>query len=309
MSDMSRVDPKPGNHVNRKSRLDLTVVVTSTWGPSYLQECLESLNGQTAAAEVIVPWSGSQGPPQTLSGPRLTFLKCPSATAPPLMRYLAMRAARGGVVALTKDTCRVTNDWCSRIVALHREKDHEVIGGSVEFASLDNGPNWAAFLCEYSQLLPGALTGANLAGCNVSYKRRLLEENWDLFAGGEWESLIHWKLRRRGARFLPAPELVVRYRQIFRFREFLRQRYYFTRSLAEMRSRRSGWPERILRAAGSPLLPFLSFSRISRNAFSQPGWGRRLAMSLPWLIPSLVTGAAGELCGCLLDGDCSVRVK
>ena len=310
MESMPEVDLKPGIHANDTGSPDLTVVVTSTWDPSYLKSCLESLRSQTSPAEVIVAGSGSEGLPETLCReyPELTFLNCPPSTPPPGIRCLAMRAARGRVVALTKAVGRVPRDWCSNIIRLHQEND-QVIGGAIEFASLDNGPNWAAFLCEYSHLLPGAIRGVDLASSNISYKRRLLEQNWDLFGSGEWETLIHWKLQRRGVRFLPVPELVVSYHQQFQFCEFLRQRYYFARSFAEMRSRQTGWWRRILRAAGSPLLPLLFFSRISRNVISRPGYRWALARSLPFLIPCLLIGAAAELCGYLHDSDCSDKVR
>jgi hypothetical protein len=83
--------------------------------------CLDSLHAQAQkiGAEVLVAdCSGSALPDDHgLRYPEVTWLKLPGASVFQA-RATAMSQARGQVVAITEDHCRVHLDWCEQIVAL-----------------------------------------------------------------------------------------------------------------------------------------------------------------------------------------------
>jgi GT2 family glycosyltransferase len=92
-------------------------------------------------------------------------------------RNHAVRAARGDIIALTDDDCRVHSDWLT-VIAREFERDHQlgVLGGRVELLNPADFPITIRTGHE-----PLDLTGSNhaldaLIGCNIVFRRRALEQ-------------------------------------------------------------------------------------------------------------------------------------
>ncbi|MFQ5738774.1 MAG: glycosyltransferase family 2 protein [Acidobacteriota bacterium] len=289
---------------------DLSIVVVSTRGPSELKDCLERLAPQSDGVEVIVARAGTLKAlgslPERFAGFR--FVEYPPRLSLPLIRFQALKTSRGRCVALTKDSCRVAKNWCRKLRELHHRWDEAVIGGALRFGAPPRGSQWAAFLCEYWRFLPELLLSRDPATANVSYKKELLEAQWSLWEQGRWETLTHRVLEQQGAGFRASPELWVEYKLERPFGEFLRQRYLYSCSFAEMRVVEASPLWRLTWFLGSPLIPFLLLARMTRALLPHRKYRWTFFRSLPWLFPLLAAGAWGELCGYLRAGDSGARV-
>ena len=108
----------------------------------------------------------------------------------------------------------------------------------------------------------------DLPGMNVSYDRRALEAIDDLLRAGKWESWLHARLLERGFELWCEPDAVLDHAKDFGFREFLSQRYHYSRSYAGMRNAELGSEATSLRAR-SPLIPPLMYARIARSVLAR----------------------------------------
>jgi hypothetical protein len=131
------------------SGVPLTVIVATTQPWPEIDLCLSTLHSQAmaAGAEVIVVDGDGQGWPGEAEAryPGVTAMSMPGASVLQ-MRAQAMIRARGAVVAVTEDHCRVAPDWCARLLASHMEhQEAAVIGGGVENGSDTRVVHWASF--------------------------------------------------------------------------------------------------------------------------------------------------------------------
>jgi hypothetical protein len=150
---------------------------------------------------------------------------------------------------------------------------------------------------------------ADLVGMNVSYDRRALEAIDDLVREGRWESWLHPRLRSCGFAFHCDSRAVINHVKDFGIREFLSQRYHYSRSHAGMRNAELGW-RRVLYAAGSPLLVPLLYRRIARNVWHRRGPVAEFAKSTPLILLYTVVWAFGEAVGYTFGGGRSIlRVR
>jgi hypothetical protein len=92
-------------------------------------------------------------------------------------------------VAVIEDHVIVPEGWAAQLLAA-QARGEEVVGGSVDNAATARLVDWAAFLCEYSQLLPPLPEGPvpGLTGNNTVYRRSLLEKHRDTTRAGRWEN-------------------------------------------------------------------------------------------------------------------------
>jgi GT2 family glycosyltransferase len=290
---------------------DLSVVVASVNGFPYLGACLEALERHCPEAEVIVAdWTDEETRRRVREGwPKVTLLSFDRPMAVPELRAAGIFAARAPYVALIEDHCNVRAGWAERLLAAHR-RGKSVVGGSIRNAATERVRDWAAFLCEYSGHMEPAPGGAvrDLPGMNVSYDRRALEAIDDLLREGRWESWLHPRLREQGFELYCDPEAVLDHAKDFGFREFLSQRYHYSRSHAGMRNAQLG-RRRIVYSLGSPLIVPLVYSRIARNVLRRRHV-RELALASPLILLYTAVWAGGEAIGYAFGGGRSLlRVR
>ena len=144
---------------------------------------------------------------------------------------------------------------------------------------------------------------------NVSYDRRALEAIDDLLRAGKWESWLHARLLERGFVLWCEPDAVLDHAKDFGFREFVSQRYHYSRSYAGMRNRELG-SKRLLYALGSPLIAPLMYGRIVKNVFARRRHTRELALATPLILLYMSVWAGGEAIGYVFGGGRSLlRVR
>ena len=290
----------------------LSVVVASVNGLPYLTECLEALEARAPDAQVVVAdWTDDATRSLVRERfPRVRLLSFDKPMAVPELRAAGIFAADAPYVALIEDHCNVREGWAERLLSAH-EAGHSVVGGSIRNSPYRRIRDWAAFFCEYSRYMEPAPAGAvgDLPGMNVSYDRRALSEIDDLLREGKWESWLHARLVERGFVLWCEPSALLDHAKDFGFREFLSQRYHYSRSYAGMRNAELG-AKRLLYTIGSPLIPPLMYSRIAKDVLARRRHRRELALATPLILLYMTVWAGGGAIGYAFGGGRSLlRVR
>jgi glycosyltransferase involved in cell wall biosynthesis len=282
----------------------LSVVVASVNGMPYLERCLDSLPRGGRETEVIVAdWTDEHTRRRVREGwPHVRLLSFDEPMAVPELRAAGILAARSPHVALIEDHCVVTDQWAERLLDAH-DRGYSVVGGPVRNGATMRIRDWAAFLCEYSAHMEPLQGGEvpDLVGMNVSYDRRALAAIDDLVREGRWESWLHPRLRTSGFVFYCDEEAVIDHVKDFGIREFLSQRYHYSRSYAGMRNAQLGW-KRAIFAGASPLLVPLMYYRIAGNVWRRRRPLKEFALATPLIILYSTVWAVGEGVGYAFGG-------
>jgi glycosyltransferase involved in cell wall biosynthesis len=289
---------------------DISVVVASVNGFPYLGECLRSLAERCPQAEVVVADCTDDATRDRVRNewPDVMLLSFEEPTPIPALRAAGIAAATAPHVALIEDHCVVRNGWSERLLEGHRA-GHSVVGGTVRNGATSRLRDWAAFLFEYSAFLEGLPSGPApaLVGMNVSYDRRALAVIDDLLATGRWENWLHERLRARGFVLYLDGDAVLDHVKDFGIREFVAQRFHYSRAYAGMRNPELGGAgRRALYALASPALVPLLYWRVARNVFGRRRYRSQFLLATPLIAVYVVTSAVGEAVGYLLGGGSSL---
>ena len=294
---------------------DVTVVIASVNGLPYPLACLDGLARQEGAPAFEVIVADCTGPSTAAAvrerHPDVRVLRYDDQKSVPWLRSAGIAAAQGRLVAVTEDHCVPRPDWVASLVAAHRRTGWAAVGGGVENGAVRRTVDWAAYFCEYSQLMSPVDAGPNDAvpGMNVAYDMEALAPVRHLFDEGAWEHSLHQGLRDAGYQTGLDPSIVVSHEKHFTVAMFMRERWHYSRAFAGQRvaglppSRRLAW------AAGSLLLPPVLLARVAANV-SRRGHRGRLARALPLMLLFSTVWAAGETVGYLAGpGDSMVRIR
>jgi len=280
----------------------VSVIIPSVTGLPAIAECLSALDNQKCdfAFEVIVVDRTEDKTAEYICErfPRVKLTKLSAPCGIPEMRAVGMAQARGEFLAITEDHCIVPQNWLAEIIKAH-ESGYQVVGGAVENGSPERLIDWAVFLCEYSAFMPPIAAGETpfITGNNTSYSRLLIEQADESLKKDYWEYFLQDELKSLGTKFLSAPTLVVSHKKEFGFFYFLSQRFYYSRSFAAMRKRRSSVAEQITYLLYTPVLPFHLIWRIARNVKRKKRNRKEFFLSLPLLLIFMGSYALGELAG------------
>jgi hypothetical protein len=289
--------------------------VPSVSGWTDLLGCLEALaaNARDVKLEVlVVDRCGEEVRRRTVQQfPSVRVLSAPIGPPSPDLRARGFAAASADAVAVIEDHVLVPPDWASRLLAAH-QRGEEVVGGSVSNAATDRTVDWAAFLCEYSHLLPPLPAGPSetLTGNNTMYRRALLDRYRTETEAGRFEEHLHGALRRDGVTLFCHPEIEVAHKKHYTVGGYLVQRYLYARSYAGAHLEGTSWPARVGYGMAATALPPVLFFRIVSRVVARKRYRRELAKSLPLIGLFVVAWAAGEMVGALAGpGDSLSRVN
>lgn len=295
----------------------LAVVVPSVNGAADLLDCLEALDRQRdeLRIEVLVPDRVGEDLRHTVEVrfPWVHLLRAdPGATIPDL-REMAFERVRAPLVAVIEDHVVVPPGWArSLLEARQNEAGPVVIGGSVENAATDRWVDRAAFLCEYSHLLPPLPEGPAtwLTGNNTLYDRDALLSHREVLGGDRWENELHDALQRAGVRLVRRPDVVVGHKKHYTVTEYLHQRFLYARAFAGARLRERPFAARFGYGLAASALPPLLLFRILRNAIAGGVSRREVLGSIPLLVLFVASWGVGEMIGAWFGpGDAIARVR
>ncbi len=293
----------------------LSVVVPSVNGWPILSECLAALAvaGSEEPLEVLVADRLGENLRAEVRRhfPEIRLLPAPATASIPALRAAAFEAATAEAVAVIEDHVLVPPDWAKSLLAALAD-GAEVVGGSVENAATETIVDWAAFLCEYSQLLAPLPAGevANLTGNNTVYRRELLLRYRRVWQAGGWENTLHDAMRGDGVVLTQRPEIVVGHRMHYTVGLYLSQRYLYARSYAGTRLLGAPALRRFGVGLAAFLLPLVLLARVVRTVWSKGRHRKELTLSLPLLALFVTAWGAGEVVGYWFGpGDALSRVR
>jgi hypothetical protein len=295
--------------------IELSVVVPSVNGWSDLDGCLAALEVQRrdVSLEVLVVDRIGEAIRANLlvRYPWVRLIEAAPGTTIPDLRAMAFQAAQGRSVAVIEDHVLVPPGWARQLLEA-QARGEDVVGGSVENAATDRTVDWAAFLCEYSHLLPPLQDGPSdwLTGNNTVYRRSLLERYRAVTEQGRWENHLHDRLREDGVTLYCRPGIRVGHKKHYTVWEYLSQRYLYSRSYAGARVAGRPAPRRVAYGLAAFVLPPVLFYRTVSRIWRKRAYRPELVRSLP-LLALFVTGwAAGEVVGAWFGpGDALSRVN
>jgi len=281
---------------------ELTVIVPSVNGAGDLLPCLEHLRRASASArlEVIVPDRCGEDVRRAVREryPEVRVLEAAAGTPIPDLRAMAVDAASADAVAIIEDHVQVYPSWPRDLLSAQHAAG-PVVGGSVFNAATDTTIDWAAFLCEYSHLLPPLASGPVewLTGNNTVYARSLLSSHRHALGAGRWENHLHDALRASGVPLVCRPDISVAHKKHYTFGEYFSQRYLYSRSYTGARLAGSPLSRRLAYGAAAFALPPLLFVRVVGGIWRKGVHRAELVRSLPLLALFVCAWAAGDVVG------------
>lgn len=230
--------------------------------------------------------------------PEVAILQAARDATIPEMRAIGIRAATGEAVGMIEDHVIVPPDWTARMLA-ELEAGSDVVAGPVENLATDTLVDWAAFLCEYSAVLPPLPDGPSdgLPGNNTVYRRSVLERFDALLDEGKWENHLHDRMREAGVTLVMRNAIVAGHKMHYSFGLYFSQRFLYSRSYAGARVRGESLPKRLAMGAAAFALPPLVYVRVVKNVLSKGRHVGELVRSLPLLVPFALSWGAGEVAG------------
>ena len=296
-------------------RPDLSVVVPSVNGWSDLERCLTALEKQRGDVflEVLVVNRCGRDLREAARRqfPWIRLIDAEATTTIPDLRAMAFAEARADSVAVIEDHVLVPGGWARQMLAA-QARGEDVVGGTVYNAAVHRTVDWAAFLCEYSHLLPPLPNGPShaITGNNTVYRRALLERFRHVTGAGRWEHHLHDALRAAGVTLYSRPEIKAAHKKHYTIAEYAGQRFLYARSYAGARVEGAYLPKRFSYALAGLALPPLLFYRIVSRVIGRRMHRAELLRSLPLLALFVCCWAAGEVIGyCLGPGNSLSKVR
>ena len=282
----------------------LSIVIATHNAAAVISQALTVLFARTSAdsTEVILADS-STDETATLVGkfPQVRLLHFEEPLPIHVLRGRGIAIARGAVIAILDPFSFVAEGWERALLEAHRCNPAPVIGGAVDFAGTSRPLAWAAAFNEYGLFMPPVKAGATalLPGCNVSYKREALFDadrpRFPVF----WKTFVNSDIQSRGALLWLEPDMLVTLSKPVPFAQFLTSRFDHGRCFAGMRSKSWSPAQRLLYAAGSPLLPLILCWRWSRGFWSKGTKRALFVATLPAQLLLFGMWALGEAAGYL----------
>jgi glycosyltransferase involved in cell wall biosynthesis len=242
---------------------ELSVIIASYNSTRTIGDCLQSLRSQTTTAtfEVIVADSSTDGTADFVAQrfPEVELMRLAGRKFPGTARNAAIAVAKADVLAFTDADCVTRSDYVDEVLRAHSDPSL-AIGGTIANLEPANLVAWAAYLCEFSEWMPGSSrqTVGNIATANASYKKRAFDD-YGRFIEGTYgsDTEFNWRLGRDGHRPAGVRSIVVFHRSVDALGKFLRHEFAHGQDCARMRIRSQGFSalRRWLYAASFWLIP------------------------------------------------------
>jgi glycosyltransferase involved in cell wall biosynthesis len=281
------------------------VVIASHNAKPVIAVCLSALASQLDPQldEIIVADSSDDGTEkaarEALPGLRLLHFDAPLTL--PQLRGHGIAAAGGEIIAILDPYSIASPGWSAALLQAHREHPHPVIGGTVDLYDEERQGllAWAQYINEYGMFMSPAATGEIeiLPGSNISYKRSVLFDGPAPRFTEFWKTFVNWEAETAGLRLWLAPAVHVRLWKPIPFGDFLRTRRDHGRCFGALRSQHATRFERLLRAASTPLLPWLFLQRWGRRYLARKRRRREFLLTLPLQLLLFAQWALGEFAG------------
>ena len=235
--------------------------------------------------------------------PSVRFVRVDRGTALPSIRGAGLAAALGRLAALTEDHCVADARWVETLRP-YADSRIDVVGGAMDNAQPRRALDWGAFFAEYGFFSAVASPAAGgspplLTGANVAYARRVLPDVAAWMSAGDWENVVHDRLRAQGAAFAFEPRARVGQNLTYAFGAFIADRFRHGHDYARVRLAESPGSNRWVRIGASLLLPPVLTWRVARTATGSTSRALAFTRALPFTLAFFCAWAAGEAVGYL----------
>lgn len=288
------------------ANFEISVIIPFVNGYNDLNDCITALKGQQdALVEIIVVdrIGGGVLDPLPDEFTDVVVLSCAPDATIPQMRAQGIRKATAPAVSVIEDHVIAPPNWARQFLDALAQ-GHDVVGGPVENQATETLVDWAAFLCEYSAVLPPLPAGPSdwLPGNNVIYRQDVLARFDHVLDEGKWENRLHDAMREDGVTLIMRPDIVAGHKMHYTFGLYMSQRYLYSRSYAGARIADTPMSKRLIMGAAAFALPPLVYVRVIRNVVSKRKHLGHLVKSLPMLVPFALAWGAGEIVGYWFGG-------
>ena len=283
----------------------LSIIVPSYNSRKTIERCLESLKDQNTNKdfEIIVVDSSTDDSVKFIEErfPKVRLYRFSERKFAGGARNFGISAAKADIIAFIDADCTADRNWVDEILKAH-QSPHLAIGGSITNANPDSYIGWASYFCEFSQWMPNSPTTllTDVAGANMSYKRKTLEE-FGYFIEGTYcsDTDFHWRLQQRGYRLRFMPSILVRHHNINSFKRFLGHEYNHGRDFAQVcvKSKNFSKLKRFIYAFCFSLIAVKLFLKISLINFENRIFLLHFFKALPLLMLGLISWSFGECVG------------
>lgn len=280
----------------------ISVIVASYNSRRTLGDCLQSLQNQKTSRkfEVILVDSSADDTCDWVKHkfPFVQVIHAATRKFPGEARNIGIARARGEIIALIDADCQAAEDWIEQIAMAH-EYPWPAIGGTIGNANPESYVGWAAYLCEFSQWMPGTKAGyhSDIAAANMSYKQAVIDAFGPFMTGGYCsDTHFHWRLAAGGQQLRFVPAIRVVHHNITKFESFIRHEYFHGQSFARMRLRfrRFSRLKRSLYVALSPLIPIKLLLKTASICFRNERYRTEFVKSAPLLVLGILSWSFGE---------------
>lgn len=304
-----RVEEEPTWRPHASPALPELSVIIATDCVATIRKTLRyfQMQGDPARIEIVVAaLAGARIPadaPELRCFPHRRIVPIDDAIDLARAELAAFHAATARYVVFAESCSYPRPGFVDSIVEAGRSEQWAVVGPAMVSANSESATSWAAMWINYGLFAYSDERGPVdlLPGHDSAYQRRaLLSLGEDLDDLVRSLTAVQVELRARGYRLYLEPSACVEILNVSKPGWYLVDQFGKGRQFATLRRWRWSVAQRLLYAAGSPLIPVVRFSRIlaflrKRGRIHELWRGRRLAL----LAGGLITGAAGELVGYL----------
>lgn len=284
-------------------RPPLTVAIATGEGWPYVHDLLATIRPDVEAlgAEIVVADGGDKPPPTVEEiGPNVRWIRHEGDDIF-ILFALALREARGEVVALTEDHAIPRAGWVPAVMRAHAEHpEAAAIGGAIENGSTFGLIEWASYFTTqgpHMAPLGDREVPMTTNEANVSYKRRVLEEVEPDEGSGFMAILYNRRLAEAGHVLRVDDRIVVDHFETVGFGWTTSIHFHNGRSISGFRRERGMVREDWLRMATSLMLPVWRTARVMRVGLAKGRMRRQLLASAPFALWLEYVQAFGHLTG------------
>jgi GT2 family glycosyltransferase len=219
----------------------ISVIIAAYNAGESIVSCLQSLEAQVTdkCFEIIVVDSSTDHTAELVERifPSVRLYRFSERKYCGDARNVGIAAAKAEVVAFLDADCRAERNWIEEVFKAH-QLPYPAVGGAIANGASHRLVGWAAYFCEFSQWMPNSPEAwkDDVAGANMSYKRRVFEELGSFIEGTYCsDTQFHWRVKKSGRRIRFTPSILVYHDSIDHFLNFISHEYYHGRSFARVR--------------------------------------------------------------------------
>jgi len=292
---------------------EISVLVASYRAGGIIHKCLRGLLAQDSGIsfEIIVVESSGDRSAEELrkTYPELRVFQSETRMHPGDARNLAIRFARGSILAFMDADCSVPEGWIAEVARAHRRSANLVIGGIIDNGARDSLISWAYYFCEFNLWFPESEPRLirEIAGCCMSMKKAAFDR-YGPFLSGTYcaDTAFLREMKRDGHLFEFIPSICVYHDASgFGIRRFLGHIFEHRKAFARITARQFHFSflKRALLAFCEVLLPvpvlLMIVLRVARSGYA---WKWFIA-AFPLIFAGVTARCCGEICGYLTNAE------